>query len=100
MNWLREALFWNGNLLGIEWNSWKVIGMCGNAVFFSRFFVQWYVTEKKRQVVIPVAFWWLSLAGALLNIAYTSQLKSWLFLAAYVPAWFVYRRVLKAQNKL
>ncbi|PYK99457.1 MAG: lipid A biosynthesis acyltransferase, partial [Verrucomicrobia bacterium] len=61
-----HLLWHNGNFLGIEWNAWKVVGWLGNATFFSRFFVQWYATEKKKQVVVPTAFWWLSLAGSFL----------------------------------
>ncbi len=93
MNWLRDALSFNGNLLGIEWNTWKLIGMLGNAVFFSRFFVQWYATEKKRQVVIPVAFWWLSLIGSSLLLAYALfYRRDSVFTLAYAFTWIPYIR--------
>jgi lipid-A-disaccharide synthase-like uncharacterized protein len=93
MNWLRDALSLNGNLLGIEWNTWKLIGMLGNAVFFSRFFVQWYATEKKRQVVIPVAFWWLSLIGSSLLLAYALfYRRDSVFTLAYAFTWIPYIR--------
>jgi lipid-A-disaccharide synthase-like uncharacterized protein len=49
---------------------WAVVGWLGNVCFFSRFMVQWYATERRRQVVIPTAFWWLSLAGSLLLLSY------------------------------
>jgi lipid-A-disaccharide synthase-like uncharacterized protein len=60
----------DGKLFGIQWSVWKVIGWLGNAVFFSRFFVQWYATEKLKRVVVPTAFWWLSLLGSLLLLSY------------------------------
>jgi hypothetical protein len=28
---------------------WKVLGWLGNTAFFSRFLVQWYATEKKKE---------------------------------------------------
>jgi lipid-A-disaccharide synthase-like uncharacterized protein len=93
MEWARDLLWSNGDFLGIEWNTWKVIGWLGNAVFFSRFFVQWYATEKRKQVVVPVAFWWLSLAGSFLLLGY-----AWLyrqdsvFTFAYVFTWIPYVR--------
>lgn len=63
-HWLHQLLFGNENqTIGIHWSWWKVIGWLGNAVFFSRFAVQWYATERRKQVVVPQAFWWLSLAG-------------------------------------
>ena len=68
-------LFWrDGKFLGIEWHVWKVVGWLGNATFFSRFFVQWYATEKTKQVVVPTAFWWLSLIGSFLPLTlYSGQ---------------------------
>ena len=56
MHSLTDLLWHDGKLLGIDWSIWKMIGWTGNAVFFSRFFVQWYATEKKQQVVVPQAF--------------------------------------------
>ncbi len=54
-------LIWHdGKFIGIEWHLWKVIGWVGNAIFFSRFFVQWFATEKQKKVVVPVSFWWIS----------------------------------------
>jgi len=70
MDWLTNLIWHDSKLFGIEWSAWKVIGWLGNAVFFSRFFVQWYATEKRKQVVVPTAFWWLSLAGSLLLLSY------------------------------
>ena len=63
MDSITNFIWHDGKLFGIDWSVWKVIGWIGNAVFFSRFFVQWYATEKKKQVVVPQAFWWLSLLG-------------------------------------
>ena len=60
MDWLTNLIWHGGKLFGIDWSVWKVVGWLGNLVFSSRFLVQWYVTEKKRRVVVPQAFWWLS----------------------------------------
>ena len=51
MDWLTNLIWHDGKFLGIEWHFWKMIGWLGNAVFFSRFFVQWYATEKLKRVV-------------------------------------------------
>ncbi len=42
---------------------WLTIGFLGQAIFTARFLVQWMASEKKRDAVVPVAFWWLSLLG-------------------------------------
>ena len=93
MDWLTNLLWHDGKFLGIAWNAWKIMGWCGNAVFFSRFFVQWYVTERKKQVVVPVAFWWLSLMGSLLLFSYAAfYQRDSVFIFAYAFTWIPYVR--------
>ncbi|HEY1171888.1 MAG TPA: lipid-A-disaccharide synthase N-terminal domain-containing protein [Verrucomicrobiae bacterium] len=93
MDWLHNLVFPGGKLLGIEWHFWKVIGWVGNLVFFSRFIVQWYATEKKKQVVVPSAFWWLSLSGSLLLLSYALfYQKDSVFIFAYAFTWIPYIR--------
>ena len=88
-----SLLFPGGKFLGIEWHVWKVVGWLGNAVFFSRFVVQWYATEKRKQVVVPSAFWWLSLSGSLLLLAYALfYQKDSVFIFAYAFTWIPYIR--------
>jgi lipid-A-disaccharide synthase-like uncharacterized protein len=84
---------WDGNrFLLIEWHAWKVVGWLGNAVFFSRFLIQWIATEKRKQVVVPVAFWWLSLTGAMLLLAYSVRQRDSVFIFAYAFTWIPYIR--------
>ena len=87
-----DLIFPDGKFLGITWSAWKIVGWIGNAVFFSRFFVQWYVTEKKKQVVIPVGFWWLSLVGSLLLLIYGLHRRDSVFIFAYLFTWIPYIR--------
>lgn len=49
---------------------WTIFGLIANALFASRFLVQWYVSEKLKRSVIPVQFWWLSIAGSLMMLIY------------------------------
>jgi lipid-A-disaccharide synthase-like uncharacterized protein len=49
---------------------WKTIGFAGLGVFQARWLVQWIHSEKHKESRVPVAFWWLSLTGALLELAY------------------------------
>ena len=93
MDWLTNLIWHQGKFLGIEWHFWKCIGWLGNLVFFSRFFVQWYYTEKLKQVVVPLAFWWLSLAGSLLLFSYAAfDRRDSVFIFAYVFTWIPYVR--------
>lgn len=78
---------------------WKAVGWLGNAVFFSRFLVQWYATERRKQVVVPAAFWWLSLGGALLLLAYAVERRDAVFVFAYAFTWIPYIRNLMIHHK-
>lgn len=49
---------------------WAGIGLAGQIAFSGRMLVQWIVSEKKRESVIPEVFWWLSLAGGALLFVY------------------------------
>ena len=93
MDSIKSVLLPGGNFLGIEWHVWKVIGWSGNAIFFSRFMVQWYATEKRKQVVVPTAFWWLSLLGTMLLLSYALfYTRDSVFIFAYLFAWIPYMR--------
>ncbi len=71
MTFLAAAYFDNlvKNIQG-EFNWWSVIGYVGNLTFASRFLVQWYASEKLKQSVIPIQFWYLSIVGSVLSLAY------------------------------
>ncbi len=99
MDSITNLIWHDGKFLGIEWGLWKIIGWCGNAVFSSRFIVQWYATEKKKQVVVPTAFWWLSLVGSLLLLIYGLHQKDSVFIFAYAFTWIPYIRNLMIHHK-
>ena len=101
MDSITNFIWHDGKLFGIAWTVWKVVGWLGNAVFFSRFFVQWYATEKKKQVVVPQAFWWLSLAGSLIFLCYSIHQQDSVFIFAYAFTWIPYIRnlIIHRRNK-
>lgn len=44
--------------------AWVVFGIGGQLLFSARFIIQWIASEKSRKSVVPVAFWYFSMAGA------------------------------------
>jgi lipid-A-disaccharide synthase-like uncharacterized protein len=98
MDWLNH-LFSSDKFLGVQWSVWKVVGWLGNVVFFSRFFVQWYATEKKKRVVVPQAFWWLSLIGSVTLLSYSLHQRDSVFIFAYAFTWIPYIRNLMIHRK-
>lgn len=75
----------------IAW-TWFLVGMIGEAVFFMRFVVQWYASERKKRTVVPMAFWYLSLAGTALVLAYAVFVINPVFILAYSLNVFLYVR--------
>ena len=57
-------------LQGFQLTPWKMVGLLGSLLFTSRWFVQLYYTRKLGRVVMPLAFWWLSVAGSAMLLAY------------------------------
>lgn len=49
---------------------WLVVGFSGQGLFTARFLVQWLASEKKGESVMPMAFWYLSMVGGWLLLAY------------------------------
>lgn len=64
---MSEALF---HLNHLTITPWKLIGYLGTFLFTARWFVQLYATKKLRRVVMPLAFWWLSISGSTMLLAY------------------------------
>ena len=52
------------------YKTWFAIGALGQATFMSRFLLQWIESERKGESVITPAFWWQSLFGSLILLAY------------------------------
>ena len=49
---------------------WLGVGFLGQALFTSRFLLQWVVSEWLKKSVVPLAFWYFSLAGGMVLLAY------------------------------
>jgi len=49
---------------------WLALGFLGQACFSCRFLVQWVASEKRKASVVPVLFWWFSVAGGVCLLSY------------------------------
>ncbi len=80
---------------------WLFVGFLGQALFTARFAVQWLVSERKRDSVVPVAFWWLSLLGGGALLAYAISRQDPVIIVGQAMGLLVYVRnlMLVAQAK-
>ncbi len=70
----------------------KVVGLTGQAVFGSRFLVQWLASERLGRSVIPVAFWYLSMAGCVLTFGYALYIEEPVFILSQAGGLLIYSR--------
>jgi len=85
-------MVWNANL-------WMAVGFLGQAIFTARFLVQWVVSEKKRDSVVPVAFWWLSLFGGMTLLSYAISRRDPVIIVGQGMGLFIYVRNLMLVGK-
>lgn len=71
---------------------WVAIGFGGQALFFSRFLLQWLASERARRSVVPTAFWWCSLGGGTVLLAYAIHQGDAVFIAGQAGGLLIYAR--------
>ena len=71
---------------------WTAIGFLGQAFFSMRFLVQWIQSERMRQSVIPVAFWYFSMFGGAILLAYAIHRQDPVFIVGQAAGLLIYSR--------
>jgi lipid-A-disaccharide synthase-like uncharacterized protein len=76
-----------------------VLGFIGNALFSMRFLVQWLASERQGESIIPVSFWYWSIAGSVLMCIYFIFRRDPVGILAYLPNSLIYIRNLMLIRK-
>lgn len=63
---------------------WKAIGFAGIGTFGTRFLVQWIYSEKHKESRVPPIFWWQSIVGTMLCLAYFIRQQDSVGIAGYL----------------
>jgi lipid-A-disaccharide synthase-like uncharacterized protein len=71
---------------------WIAIGFLGQGLFFGRWVIQWIVSERTAKSEVPLAFWYMSLIGGLITLAYAIYRKDPVFIAGQSIGALVYIR--------
>ena len=105
---MQESLFfavtWIGKehrdpVFGLDWSYLDVLGLIGQAAFSYRFLAQWIASERRGESVIPVSFWYWSIAGSLILTVYWIFKRSPIGILANLPNAFIYIRNLQLIRK-
>ena len=68
------------------------VGFVGQGLFSARFLIQWVVSEKKRESVIPLPFWYFSLLGGITLFIYAFSKKDLVLMVGQGPGILIYTR--------
>ena len=71
---------------------WLGVGLLGQLLFTARFIVQWIASERAGRSVMPVAFWYLSIFGGLVVLAYGVHKLDLVIILGQLPGVIVYSR--------
>jgi lipid-A-disaccharide synthase-like uncharacterized protein len=71
---------------------WTAIGFLGQAFFSMRFIVQWISSERVRRSVIPTAFWYFSVGGGVILLAYAIHREDPVFIIGQAAGLVIYAR--------
>jgi len=91
---LREHRFF-----GLEWSWLTLIGLIGNVAFSMRFILQWVASERENRSVVPVSFWYWSIAGSAILCSYFILRRDPVGVLAYLPNSIIYFRNLHLIRK-
>jgi lipid-A-disaccharide synthase-like uncharacterized protein len=76
----------------VNLDGWVILGVIAQGFYTMRFVVQWIASERARDSVVPVAFWFFSLGGGILLLIYALYRKDPVFIAGQAFGVFVYLR--------
>jgi lipid-A-disaccharide synthase-like uncharacterized protein len=71
---------------------WLTLGFLGQLLFTMRFVVQWIKSERLKRSVVPLAFWYFSLAGGATLFAYALHRGDPVFIVGQGMGIFIYLR--------
>jgi len=71
---------------------WLLIGFAGQALFSARFLVQWVYSERRKRSLIPVVFWYFSLAGGATLFIYALHIGDPVFILGQSMGVLIYTR--------
>ncbi|MDH3234731.1 MAG: lipid-A-disaccharide synthase N-terminal domain-containing protein [Alphaproteobacteria bacterium] len=71
---------------------WVVVGFFGQALFSMRFIIQWFVSERAKKSIVPVAFWYFSVLGGVTLLSYAIYRGDPVFIAGQAGGLVIYAR--------
>ena len=71
---------------------WLAVGFLGQVCFSLRFLIQWIVSERRKESVIPIYFWYFSIGGGVTLLTYAVYRQDPVFILGQAAGLLVYSR--------
>jgi lipid-A-disaccharide synthase-like uncharacterized protein len=71
---------------------WIAIGLLGQVLFAGRFILQWFASERSKRSVVPLSFWYFSIGGAAVLLAYAIHKRDVVFIVGQSTGFIIYVR--------
>lgn len=75
-----------------KFDLWLIVGLLGQLLFSMRFLVQWIASEKHKKSIIPISFWYFSIGGSFLLLAYAIKRQDPVFILGQSMGFVIYIR--------
>ncbi|MBV6657294.1 MAG: lipid-A-disaccharide synthase N-terminal domain-containing protein [Devosiaceae bacterium] len=89
---LDAFLSWFHTVFVEGFDLWVIWGLVAQSMFMMRFVVQWIASERARRSIVPIAFWFFSLAGGTLLLTYAIVRQDPVFIAGQGLGLLIYCR--------
>ena len=87
-----QGIIANFTGLSTEEKIMLTVGFAGQILFAMRFIIQWLKSEISRKSVIPIAFWYFSIAGGATLFVYACWRMDPVFIMGQGTGLFIYSR--------
>jgi lipid-A-disaccharide synthase-like uncharacterized protein len=75
-----------------KFDFWLMFGILAQMTFAARFLVQWIASERAKASVVPLSFWFLSIAGGLMTLIYGLVKREPIIIMGQALSTFIYLR--------
>lgn len=76
----------------LKFDFWLAFGIIAQLLFTARFLVQWLASEREGQSVMPLSFWYFSMAGGLMTLVYGIVRREPIIIMGQALAMVIYSR--------
>jgi lipid-A-disaccharide synthase-like uncharacterized protein len=91
MEFMSKIALWWAQTPGTE-KAWLAVGFLAQLMFSMRFIVQWIASEKARRSIVPETFWYFSLLGGAMLLAYAIYRVDPVFILGQAMGLAIYAR--------